>query len=92
MVGLNSVFPNGINAEGGQWPRYFIEKLKQDVSFDNDIIRSLDDLCSMVFALCANFVLIFLVININVILGFALWSMLCLFIPIAVASGIIKTT
>ena len=49
VIGLSSVFSNGINVKGLRFSSYF-NKLLPDTSFDNYILR-LDNICSSVFSL-----------------------------------------
>ena len=49
VIGLSSVFPNGINTQRLNFSSYFNKMLPKD-SFDNYIIR-LDNICSSIFSL-----------------------------------------
>lgn len=69
LVGLNSVFPQGINLDTTSYPRDFMERIKQEFPSNNeDNIHRLDDFCSTIFAVCALTVMIFLAINTDVVL------------------------
>lgn len=66
LVGLNSVFPEGINDENNMYAPHFMERLRKDFPHNNLSIRELDSLCSIIFAFSAYFVLVILAIALDI--------------------------
>ena len=65
LLGLNSVFPNGIKRENKMYPPYFMDKALQEFPNNNLNISGLDKVCSVLFAFSAYLVLIILAITID---------------------------
>ena len=89
LVGLNSVFPNGINSENPMYSPDFMEKVRQDFPNQNHNIGTLDDVCSGLFAFSAYFVLVFLAIIIDIVVLFLFKSALSLVVADAVVNIIL---
>lgn len=66
LVGLNSVFPEGIKNESNMYAPHFMEQLRRDFPHKNLSIRELDNLCSIIFAFSAYFVLVILTVAIDI--------------------------
>ena len=73
LVGLNSVYPQGVNEDSETYARHFIQKFKADHPDQNTWITQLDQLCSVLFGLGAQLVMIFTAINIDILILGILW-------------------
>ena len=71
FIGLNSVFPKGINPESKTYPPHFMERLLADYPNASNYISDLDKFCSTIFAFSAFTVLTMVAIVTNV--AFLLW-------------------
>lgn len=91
MVGLNSVFPEGINVEKSKFSKHFTQRLKEEVEYSSDIIQDLDDLCSLVFSMAANTVMIFVAISLDVLILFGIWSIIGNLFSPEIATIVIKS-
>ena len=69
MLGLVSVYPNGINHEFESYSNDYNQKLKKEFPDINQFNQKLDNLCSLMFATTALMAMIFLAI---IMLGFAI--------------------
>ena len=73
LVGLNSVFPKGVNEDSDTYAKHFIQKFKADHPDQNTRINQLDQVCSVLFGLGAQLVMIFTAINIDIVVLGILW-------------------
>lgn len=73
FVGLNSVYPQGVNDETESYSEDFIRKFKADNPSSNEWIGRLDRLCSILFSLGAQLCMIFLAINIDLLIIGGIW-------------------
>lgn len=67
LVGLNSVFPLGVNEQSENYSRHFIRQFRADHSGEQSRIRQLDDVCSILFGFAAQLVMIFMAINVDIL-------------------------
>ncbi len=67
LVGLNSVFPLGVNEQSDNYSRHFIRQFRADHSGEQSRIRQLDDICSILFGFGAQLVMIFMAINLDIL-------------------------
>lgn len=89
LVGLNSVFPKGINPGSTTFPAYFMRQLGEEFSGDNEQnIHRLDDFCSLIFAIGALAAMTFLAINVDLLILLGLRELLTLFLPANIVSAI----
>ena len=89
LIGLNSVFPDGINPEGGTYSKYYMEKFIADVQIKPNNIHQLDNFCSGIFAFCAVMTLTFLVFSFDIAVVFFLKKILEQFVPAIILTGIL---
>lgn len=57
MIGLVSVFPNGINRDTDYHSEHFLQQLWEEFPDVNDFNRRLDDFCSLIFGTTFGFVI-----------------------------------
>lgn len=76
LVGLNSVFPQGINEHSDNYSKQFIRQFRADHSDEKSRIRQLDDLCSVLFGFGAQLVMVFMAINLDILVVGGIWYML----------------
>jgi len=50
LIGLNSVFPDGYNMEGGMYSKYFMKKIVEEVPDVTTSIKKVDAICSTLFS------------------------------------------
>lgn len=81
LIGLNSVYPEGIKAEGGALSKVYTENFKKDFSFEKKGIEQIDATCSLVFAVATYVLLISMVIIIDLIILYGIKLLLDLFLP-----------
>jgi len=87
LIGLNSVFPNGINPDGGIFNRHFMDQLMEDIPFNNDkAINQLDNFCSGIFGYCANTMLTFMALTTNILVFFLFRTLLTFVMPESIAN------
>lgn len=67
LVGMNSVFPLGVNENSDNYSRHFIRQFRADHSGEQSRIRQLDDLCSILFGLGAQLIMVFMAINLDIL-------------------------
>lgn len=67
LVGLNSVFPQGINEASENYSKHFLHQFRADHLDEKSRIRQLDDLCSLLFGFGAQLVMIFMAINLDIV-------------------------
>lgn len=88
LIGLQSVFPDGINEEGGTYSSYYMKLMKKDVGIKNFGIQPLDNFCSGIFAYGASMTFTMAVIGIDIILVYGLYRLLSVFISGKVLASI----
>jgi len=81
LIGLNSVFPEGIKTEGGMYSKIFMEKFKMDYAHKNYGIETIDKICSSIFGVCTLVILFSIVFCGLSLLIFSLSYLLHLFLP-----------
>jgi len=67
LIGVNSVYPKGINLESDAQSRDFLEKAKKDFPEEEgrERVQKLDEGCSVLFGFAAQMAMIFLAISID---------------------------
>lgn len=73
LVGLNSVYPGGINENSETYARHFLQQFRADHPDQNKRIDQLDQVCSVLFALGAQLVMIFMAINVDIAIIGGCW-------------------
>ena len=68
LLGLNSVFPKGINYETDNYSSFFLEKMKEKFPNNHEDIINLEKACSLMFAIATSGTLMILLINGNLII------------------------
>ena len=86
LVGLSSVFPKGVNEDSEAYSKHFIQKFIADHPDQNLRIRQLDQLCSVLFGLGAQLVMIFMAINIDIVILGVVWYALDSFLGATIGS------
>ena len=81
LIGLNSVFPNGIKTDGGMYSKIFMEKFKANYAHENYGIESIDKFCSGVFGVCTLVILFSIGFCSIILLLYGLNYLLQLFLP-----------
>ncbi|MEM6724049.1 MAG: hypothetical protein AAF598_08425 [Bacteroidota bacterium] len=81
LVGLVSVFPNGINPDNLKFSERFKARLLEEFGSIDDYILKLDQLCSVIFAFASNVVLVFLSISWAIAWSFLIFYLLTFFFP-----------
>jgi len=81
LIGLNSVFPEGIKTEGGMYSRIFMEKFKANYAHKNYGITALDNFCSGIFAICTVVVLFSIAFCTLILVLYGLNVLLSSFLP-----------
>ncbi|PHN07392.1 hypothetical protein [Flavilitoribacter nigricans] len=76
LLGLNSVFPMGINENSETYSKNFLQQFKTDHSGEKSRIRQLDDVCSILFGFGAQLVMIFMAINLDIVVVGGIWYLL----------------
>lgn len=89
LVGLNSVFPEGIKEESKMYAPHFMNRLRRDFPNKNLGIQELDNLCSILFAFSAYFVLVILTIAGDIAILYLLKIGLELFLPPSMSNLIV---
>jgi len=91
LIGLQSVFPKGINEEGGTYSSYYMKLMKKDLEIKNFGIQPLDNFCSGIFAYGASMSFMMAVIAIDIIVVYGVYHLLKTYIPnkVFVSIGII---
>lgn len=82
FIGLNSVFPKGINPEGSKnYSTYFMDFLVKDYPNNQSIIQRLDNFCSSIFAGSAYFGIMLSVFSFNIAIIFGVKYLLSFILP-----------
>lgn len=81
MLGLNYVFPNGINYDFDQYSPTFLKKLKERFPNNHQDIIGLEKMCSAMFGIATSVLMIMISININILILFGLKTVLSFFVP-----------
>ncbi len=82
LIGINSVFPEGIRTDSDSYSKIFMENIKRDYSIENSGIESLDKLCSGIFVACSIVLLLSCVFVIDLLVLYGIKCLLDLFLPI----------
>ncbi|HFA49639.1 MAG TPA: hypothetical protein ENJ95_11565, partial [Bacteroidetes bacterium] len=81
LIGLNSVFPEGIKKENKTYAPHFMERLIADFPKDIRYIERLDHFCSVIFSFIALLVMTMLAIAVDVVIVFGLKYLLKDYLP-----------
>lgn len=68
LIGINSVFPEGIKTDSESYSTYFMERIKRDYDIKDSGIENIDKFCSSIFATNTLGVMITLAISIDILL------------------------
>ncbi len=68
IIGLSSVYPNGINIENKTYPKHFLEKIKNEFPNLSEYSIEIDKICSRVFANLCFIIFLFLSISIWILI------------------------
>lgn len=96
MLGLVSVYPNGINRDQDFFSKDYMEKFFKVYPDVNQFNKSLDDLCSSIFAASASIAIVMLMISFSISIILVIATIITFFIPslsiisiVAVMGGIL---
>jgi len=82
FIGLNSVFPKGINREGSKnYSIFFMDFLVKDYPNNQSIIQRLDNFCSSIFASSAYIGIMLSVLSFDIAILLGIKYLLSFFIP-----------
>ncbi len=81
MLGLVSVFPNGINLDQELFSKDYMQKFLKDYPDVNEFNKSLDDLCSSIFAGSAATAIVMVMISITIALILIIATIINFIIP-----------
>ena len=81
LIGLNSVFPNGINVEHKTYGPHFMKQILNEFPNDASHITNLDHFCSVIFAFCSFLVMTFIAFTINILILLFLYILIADFLP-----------
>ncbi len=84
LIGINSVFPEGIKTESDSYSQIFMENIKRDYSIENSGIEALDNLCSGVFVACTISILVSCVFVTDLLVIYGIKCLLDLFLPLKI--------
>lgn len=76
FLGLNYVFPRGINYDFDQYSPIFLKKMQKIFPNNHENILRLEKACSAIFGIATSLVMVILTININIIIIFGLKTLL----------------
>ena len=88
MIGLNSVYPKGINTESQVYPEHLMDKIKSeypDITYYN---LKLDKTCSIIFSILCSAIIIFIVISIWLFIAIGISEILRTFLSDQLVYGI----
>jgi len=80
MLGLNYVFPKGINYDTDQYSPTYSKLLREKFPNDHQNIIQMEKACSAMFGIATSLLLVILTININILIVFAVKTLLEQFI------------
>jgi len=84
LIGINSVFPEGIKTDSDSYSKIFMENIKRDYSIENSGIEALDKICSGIFVACTICILVSCIFVIDLIILYGIKCLLDLFLPVNV--------
>lgn len=76
LVGLNSVYPHGINEQSESYAQHFIRQFRADHLDEQSRISQLDDLCSVLFGFGAQLIMVFMAVNLDILILGVIWYIL----------------
>lgn len=82
ILGMASVFPNGINPDFKMYSKDYMQKLLRDFPDVGEFNKRLDDLCSSIFANAAAGTIIMLNIGILILVTLGIASLIHYFVPV----------
>lgn len=86
MIGLVSVFPNGINRETDYHSEHFLQQLFEEFPDVNGFNRRLDDFCSLIFGTTFGIVIMIIAICIVICSCLVLSLILASFLPVSITT------
>lgn len=87
MIGLVSVFPNGINRDTDYHSEQFLQQLWEEFPDVNDFNRRLDDFCSLIFGTTFGFVIMIISVCILISTCLVLALIAANLLPITISTG-----
>ena len=89
LLGLNSVFPEGINFKQEVYSPHYVEQIKANIPTVNHLIHRLDRMCSIIFAFSSTLFMVFLAICIDILVLALLKGLLDSFFPVVVSKYVL---
>lgn len=86
MIGLVSVFPNGINRDTDYHSEHFLKQLFEEFPDVNDFNRRLDDFCSLIFGTTFGIVIMIIAVCILICTCLILSLIFASFLPVSIAT------
>ncbi len=90
MLGLVSVFPEGIRGKSSNYSQDYLKKLKAEFGDINGFNQKLDNFCSLILSISAAAVQIFLIIAFWVLMVILLHNLLIMVLPKSTVNIILK--
>lgn len=83
LIGLNSVYPEGIKEDGFYSPLY-VRRMKKDIPPLPQSIRSIDNLCSSLFSAAFVFLMLYMMLSVMMLVGLFIFRLMSQFLPLIV--------
>ncbi len=80
LIGVNSVFPNGINENSTLYSGNFLREAKNDFPDQHQLIKKIDEISSIIFAMSAQYIMLFIAITIDFVLTAFIYFLLITFL------------
>ncbi len=87
MIGLVSVFPNGINRNTDYHSEHFLQQLFEEFPDVNHFNRRLDDFCSLMFGITFGVVIMIIAVCILISVCLIVSVILAIFLPVSVSTS-----
>ena len=88
IIGLNSVYPDGINEESSVYPDHLMNKIKTDYPDITHYNLKLDKTCSIIFSILCSAIIVFIVISIWLFIAIGISEILRTFLSDQLVYGI----
>lgn len=88
MIGLNSVYPDGINLNSRAYPEHILQKAKEEYPSVTDYSLKLDRTCSVIFSILCAAIIVFVVIAIWLFIAIGISELLRTFLSDSIVYGI----
>lgn len=86
MIGLVSVFPNGINRDTDYHSEHFLQQLFEEFPDVNDFNRRLDNFCSLIFGTTFGFVIMIIAVCLMISFCLILALIVSVLLPVSIST------